>query len=56
MDQFEDLDITGDVPKLRALMSDMTIQQVRDCFVKVGADPEDVPKKMKKDSLIARFH
>eukprot|EP00434_Breviolum_minutum_P042376 symbB.v1.2.037716.t1/scaffold5646.1/size24984/2 len=55
MDQFEDLDITGDVPKLRALMSDMTIQQVRDCFVKVGADPEDVPKKMKKDSLITRF-
>ena len=54
-DFFSQWDITSDTPKIKELMKNMSIQDVRNLLVEVGADPETIPPRMKKDSLISRF-
>ena len=54
-DQFSQWDITGNEAKMKSLMKEMDIKDVRDLFVKWGADADDIPKKMKKEALISQF-
>eukprot|EP00435_Cladocopium_sp_Y103_P007046 s1907_g2.t1 len=54
-DQFSQWDITGDEEKMKSLMGNMDIKDVRDLFVQWGADADDIPKRMKKPALISQF-
>ena len=54
-EQLDQYNITGDIKRMKELMSSMTPKEVRDLTINFGADPEDVPKKGKRDVLIARF-
>ena len=54
-DQFEDWNITGNVQRMKELLTNMTVKNIKGLFVQMGADQDDIPKKMKKEGLIGRF-
>eukprot|EP00435_Cladocopium_sp_Y103_P008106 s1996_g2.t1 len=53
-EQLDQYNITGDIKRMKELMSPMTPSEVRALTIRMGADPAEVPKK-RKEVLVAQF-